>query len=411
MRAQIQLSAASLKRPYCPVTDVVVAASGPHCSVRCASVTGRGYGSPSLPPCKLCRSCFFLLPLFVHNRPSLPPSSSSLPSSHAEPWWTQALRDIFAGTLGGIAGKVLESPFDTIKTRIQGGVSGLGPKYKGSWDCVRRTVADEGVRGLFKGMAAPLAGTVLETSLLFLTNGALKRQLMAAGDLPPGADLPMQYVLLAGAGTGFVVSFVLTPTELIKCRLQVPAGVVYSGPMDVLRRALAEEGVRVLYRGHVGTMLREVPGTACWFGAYEAIVRRMTPPGKTREDLSPLTIIAAGALGGCAYWTCMFPADGVKSAMQIMRDPNAGSGNSSSGGGAKAGVASTQPFNPSFTGTFLHLYRTTGIRGLYAGLLPTMLRAAPSNAAIFWVYELAARAMKDLTDPDESDPGMGQAEA
>jgi hypothetical protein len=29
----------------------------------------------------------------------------------------------------------------------------------------------------------------------------------------------------------------------------------------------------------------------------------MTPPGKTRSDVGPATIITAGGLGGMAYWT------------------------------------------------------------------------------------------------------------
>ena len=31
----------------------------------------------------------------------------------------EALRDIVAGTIGGIAGRVVEFPFDTIKTKLQ----------------------------------------------------------------------------------------------------------------------------------------------------------------------------------------------------------------------------------------------------------------------------------------------------
>jgi hypothetical protein len=28
-----------------------------------------------------------------------------------------------------------------------------------------------------------------------------------------------------------------------------------------------------MYRGHVATIMREVPGTAAWFGVYEAVIR------------------------------------------------------------------------------------------------------------------------------------------
>jgi hypothetical protein len=39
----------------------------------------------------------------------------------------------------------------------------------------------------------------------------------------------------------------------------------------------------------------------------------------------------------------------------------------------------------------MQVYRHGGMRGLYAGLLPTLLRAAPSNAVIFLGYEWTAQ--------------------
>ena len=301
----------------------------------------------------------------------------------------------------------------------------------------------------------------------------------------------MPYVLLSGAGTGFVVSWVLTPIELIKCRLQVAAAdveshgrsvtglrsepVTFRGPLDCLVQSVRHEGLSVLYRGHIGTLLREVPGTACWFGAYEMFVRWMTPPGAARRDVSPATIVAAGALGGMSYWTVMYPCDTVKSAMQITQSAPAdstgiaatphdsvpgprvvgSSGSSSSSGSDRitgatpqdgssklsrsrpalthatasqavyvkslvpaqgampsaaligsspaAAFSTAAPISPapatvatpaisrSFHQSFLSIYRTLGIRGLYAGLTPTLLRAAPSNAAIFLVYEASKK--------------------
>ena len=198
-----------------------------------------------------------------------------------------------------------------------------------------------------------------------------------------------------------MVSWVLTPVELIKCRLQVtgtgPAAPRYAGPIDCLRRSLAAEGYSVLYRGLFGTMLREVPGTAAWFAAYESFVRGMTPPGVRREDLPASTIITAGALGGVAYWCIMYPADTVKALQQI-----ADTGAPPPLAGAPPPLAGAPPpprTKPmSFLGTGLMVYRTAGMRGLFAGFVPTVLRAAPSNAAIFYVYEVVVKELKRAQD-------------
>lgn len=340
--------------------------------------------------------------------------------------------------------------------------------------------------GLYRGMSLPLAATIVETSTLFFANGFLKRQLAARGHIDQNDDLPMPMVLTAGAGTGLVVSFVLTPIELVKCRLQVvntAAANAYRGPIDCLIKSVRSEGMQVLYRGHLATMLREVPGTAGWFGAYESFARAMTPAGVSRSDAPAWVIIASGALGGMTYWALMYPCDTIKSAMQIATPPEAvavtagvpasaaaavsgataagasgaaaapadlvrsrlavaGASSSGSNGtaalstlartasgvaAAGAGAATTAartavaaataaaaagvraassgsgggggsgvPFHPTFLGTGRMIYAAAGMRGLYAGFVPTLLRAAPSNAAIFVGYEWASARLKDV---------------
>ena len=73
-------------------------------------------------------------------------------------------------------------------------------------------------------MSIPLLGTVFETAIMFTTNGLFRRGLVSAGYLPEGVPLPLQWVAASGAVSGSVVALVLTPSELVKCRLQVCKG-------------------------------------------------------------------------------------------------------------------------------------------------------------------------------------------
>jgi len=294
--------------------------------------------------------------------------------------WFYPVKDFLAGTAGGCAGKFIEYPFDTVKVRLQvGGAGGFGGAELSAMGVVKSTLRTTGVRGLYRGMAVPLAGTVAETSCLFTANGQAKALLFGkAAD----EELSMPEVLAAGAISGAAVSFVLTPIELIKCRMQVQSHLTsgpgsYAGPLDCLRRSVQAEGLRVLYKGHVSTMLREVPGTAGWFGAYELFARAMTKPGQTRDELHPASIVAAGALGGVAYWCAFYPADTVKSRVQ-------------SAPPAAAGAPAT-----TFSSVLRGIYRAEGLRGLYRGLTPTLLRAAPANAAIFLTYEMCSRMLSN----------------
>ena len=150
------------------------------------------------------------------------------------------------------------------------------------------------------------------------------------------------------------------------------------GPFDCLLRSVRGEGWSVLYKGHVATMTREIPGTACWFGAYEAFLDAMTPAGQAREDVAPTVTVAAGALGGMAYWGIFYPGDTVKSTVQT----------------AKAGV------DASLLGTVRRIYATQGVGGFYRGFGITMLRAAPITNVLGSSQEGGRRCFMLATDTD-----------
>ena len=69
--------------------------------------------------------------------------------------------------------------------------------------------------------------------------------------------------VLAGGGSGCCSTCVLTPVELVKCRLQAqigarapPAGAppLFAGPTDVIARTVRAEGLAGLFRGNLSTL-------------------------------------------------------------------------------------------------------------------------------------------------------------
>lgn len=182
------------------------------------------------------------------------------------------------------AGKVIEYPFDTVKVRLQlssyqeptsrlflccfaHALNFPVSESKGALQTFKQVLRNEGVSGIYRGMSSPLIGCVFETSCLFVAHGQIK-VMVGADDT---SRFRLDRILLASGLTGLMVSFVLTPIELIKCRMQsYPPK--YHGPVDCVRRSVAAEGWRVLYKGHQATMLREFFGTACWFGTYEVFL-------------------------------------------------------------------------------------------------------------------------------------------
>ena len=286
--------------------------------------------------------------------------------------------------------KVVEHPFDLIKVRLQTQPTHPAPHYRGAVDCFLQTVAHEGVRGLFRGVSMPLFGATLENASLFLTYNQVQRALRGAMGIAPDAPLPMHMLAVAAAASGAAAGLVLTPVELIKCRMQVQmmaqalhgtnAAPLISAPALIMR-TVREAGIRGMYVGLVGTLVRETGGGVAWFLTFEACTAELArlhaqraedgvKPSK--KDLGSLELMASGALAGMAYNVSLFPADSVKSTMQTEREIMA--------------------HNPSahlptgFWGTLARIYRLRGIAGLYAGVGVTCLRSAPSSGLVFLVY-------------------------
>ncbi|GES61988.1 2-oxodicarboxylate carrier 2 [Aspergillus terreus] len=65
----------------------------------------------------------------------------------------QTRNDLIAGTIGGTAGTILNTPMDVVKSRIQNSpkVPGQTPKYNWAWPAVGTVMKEEGFSALYKG--------------------------------------------------------------------------------------------------------------------------------------------------------------------------------------------------------------------------------------------------------------------
>ena len=61
---------------------------------------------------------------------------------------------------------------------------GQAPLYSGAWDCAKKTVTKEGVRGLYKGMATPLVGVAPLYALQFFGFSVGKNLLQPDPNVP-----------------------------------------------------------------------------------------------------------------------------------------------------------------------------------------------------------------------------------
>lgn len=220
-----------------------------------------------------------------------------------------AFRQFFVHFVSGMLAEtivcVVYVPVDVVKERMQvqhglpAGVADGGIRYDGSYDALRKIMRTEGLSGIYKGYAATLASFGPFSALYFVFYERSKdwtRRFVSSqkgeqeGDEATLArnELPFLHIMACSAGSGALASFLTSPLDMAKLRLQVQRGQRaaasisgnssissavdtsnYRGVIDCLRRAYREGGLKGLFRGAGARVMHFTPATCITMTCYE----------------------------------------------------------------------------------------------------------------------------------------------
>jgi hypothetical protein len=186
--------------------------------------------------------------------------------------------------------------------------------------------------------------------------------------------------LFAGGSACMFISALLNPIDVVKARLQIQGqgslltGVHYHGLYDGLSTIAREEGIRGLMSGLTPSMMREASYSSLRMGLYDLFKGMLAPEGTQKDDFSLWQKILAGMASGALGSVIATPTDLVKLRFQTYskHHPN--------------------PY-PSTLSAFSHIYLTGGIRALYKGGAPTVIRAAILTSSQLSSYDQTKRAL------------------
>ncbi|KAJ8753859.1 hypothetical protein K2173_000113 [Erythroxylum novogranatense] len=270
-----------------------------------------------------------------------------------------------SGSIGGIVEACCLQPIDVIKTRLQLDKTGT---YKGIAHCGSTVAKTEGVRALWKGLTPFATHLTLKYALRMGSNAVLQAGFK---DSETG-KLSNRGRALSGFGAGVLEALVIvTPFEVVKIRLQQQKGLSpellkYKGPIHCARMIIREEGLLGLWAGAAPTVMRNGTNQAAMFTAKNAFdVLLWDKHEGDGKVLQPWQSMISGFLAGTAGPICTGPFDVVKT--RLMAQTRAGG-------------------NLKYRG-MIHAIRTIyteeGLRALWKGLLPRLMRIPPGQA-IMW---------------------------
>lgn len=216
-----------------------------------------------------------------------------------------------------------------MKVRLQ--TEGTNGRFKGPIHCVLNTIRTEGFLSLYKGVTPPLLGTGVINALVFGMQGIFTPMVKRFDGVSNETPATVKQTSKAAVLSGIFISFVVTPIEGVKSRLQVQyhalgktaaqpaAGAhgpapLYTGPRSCISYILQHQGPLGLYRGFLPVMFCRVSNYA-YFGAYEVwkgVYSKMVPgssSGGAGEKPTKMAAIFAGGMSGISYWLSCYPMD------------------------------------------------------------------------------------------------------
>ena len=252
-----------------------------------------------------------------------------------------SLPAFLAGSVAGITGCVVGHPFDLLKV-----VQQTSDKNKTISSAIRTATA-KGPFGIFRGIGPALTAQVGTSALLFGGHNFVNSY-CSTSQLGKSGNAAM---------SGFFVGILLSPLNALlegyKCRAQVSLSQKnFEVPTKGTNWHSATRGA---FRGMTATAMRCSFGNAAYFGTYSVV----------EDSFGPFM---GGTLARVAFWVVGMPFDVIKSSVQTI-------------------PLSTSSSNARLIPTARAILLRRGIKGFYAGLPITLLRAVPMQAAVFYTYD------------------------
>ncbi|XP_067638992.1 solute carrier family 25 protein Shawn-like [Eurosta solidaginis] len=315
------------------------------------------------------------------------------------------LQQVASACTGALITACFMTPLDVVKTRLQaqqstankcflycnGLMDHLCPcdptmpqlkpenRLNGTIDAFVKIARNEGVGSLWSGLSPTLVSALPSTIVYFVAYEQFKmhalefhyKYLAEVKGSPRGREIPFHIPLLSGVSARVCAVTFVSPIELIRTKMQSQK-MSHAEMISTIRAVLKTQGFFGLFRGLPPTILRDVPFSGIYWTCYENI--------KSFFGVMEPTFgfsFMAGAISGSLAATITTPFDVVKTHEQIEF-------------GEKVLFTDKPVSNVSTLNIRKRLwtiYRLSGIRGLFAGLGPRLLKVAPACAIMISTFE------------------------
>ncbi|OMO53684.1 Endoplasmic reticulum-adenine nucleotide transporter [Corchorus capsularis] len=314
----------------------------------------------------------------------------------------RALIDAGAGAIAGGISRTVTSPLDVIKIRFQVQLEpttawallrkdlSRSSKYTGMFQATKDIFREEGLPGFWRGNVPALLMVMPYTAIQFAVLHKLKSFASGSSKTADHINISPYLSYISGALAGCAATVGSYPFDLLRTILASQGEPkVYPNMRSAFIDIVRTRGFTGLYSGLSPTLVEIIPYAGLQFGTYDTFKRWAMAWNRSKssnlsstidDSLSSFQLFICGlAAGTCAKLVC-HPLDVVKKRFQIeglQRHPKYGA------------RVEPQAYRNMFD-ALRRILQSEGWHGLYKGIVPSTIKAAPAGAVTFVAYEFTS---------------------
>ncbi|KAM7467090.1 hypothetical protein LguiB_014652 [Lonicera macranthoides] len=303
-----------------------------------------------------------------------------------------------AGAISGAISRTVTSPLDVIKIRFQvqlepttkwallhKDVYGIS-KYNGMFQATKDIFREEGLLGFWRGNVPALLMVMPYTAIQFTVLHKFKTFMAGSSKTEDHVHLSPYLSYISGALAGCAATVGSYPFDLLRTILASQGEPkVYPSMRSAFLDIIRTRGYRGLYAGLSPTLVEIVPYAGLQFGTYDTFKRWTVAWNQFRNPSSSITdnsnssiqLFLCGLAAGTVAKVVCHPLDVVKKRFQIEGLPRH----------PRYGARVEHRAYRNMYDAVIRIIEREGWGGLYKGIVPSIIKAAPASAVTFVAHE------------------------
>ena len=250
-----------------------------------------------------------------------------------------------SGGIAAIVSRTLTAPLERTKLVMQ-----TDKLNSGFFNAIRKMLAEDGFRGLFKGNGANILKVMPENAIRMFSYDQAKKWICRNSIAPTTVER-----LEAGFIAGFMSQFSVYPLEVIKTRLSLSKG-EYNGIFNCGYKMIRQERIPSLYKGFSVALISMVPYHMIELTTLNTIKDIYTD--RIGKEPSSVILMGCGAISSMMGHCVTYPMALARTRLQNQR-------------------ADMIEYT-GFVDCLKKTVKSEGFRGLYKGLVANLVKGVPA---------------------------------